>query len=418
MSNTKKARKTYKKIKNAKKTIKYGKYVFGLLSIEFLMIFMVLIMVLAIGGKAEDLNGEDMKIPEEHEKAYEKIQDSIKEVDMPIKYIFGTDFVLKEGSIEDDVVVKKENMSCFYYETKEDDKTKYKLYEEKEKDNVYDCLGWSNNEIKMFEVGLQLYTTYGSDSSDEVVFGGTFIRPTKSGSISNEFGGVDLSFAGGGHTGIDIANELNTPIYPSAPGEILSINYEPEGGNKVIIKHKINGKEFVTYYGHMSKLTTNYKVGDKVDVNDKIGLMGDTGQATGVHLHFEIMVDTQKNDHSKAVNPREYVDFPKLGESFKDRGNIAESHEDIMRLGGVKEEDYKHADFIVFKESSWNHLAVNSSSGAYGLCQALPGEKLATAGEDWKTNPVTQMKWCNTYAHERYGSWAEAEVFWRANEWW
>ena len=48
---------------------------------------------------------------------------------------------------------------------------------------------------------------------------------------------------------------------------------------------------------------------------------------------------------------------------------------------------------IVSHESGWNPSATNASSGAYGLVQALPGSKMASAGADWKTNPSTQIKW-------------------------
>lgn len=56
------------------------------------------------------------------------------------------------------------------------------------------------------------------------------------------------------------------------------------------------------------------------------------------------------------------------------------------------------------KESGWNHKASNPSSGAYGIPQALPGTKMATAGADWKTNPATQIKWGLGYIKGRYGT--------------
>ncbi|WP_175523912.1 transglycosylase SLT domain-containing protein, partial [Streptomyces sp. CAI-85] len=52
---------------------------------------------------------------------------------------------------------------------------------------------------------------------------------------------------------------------------------------------------------------------------------------------------------------------------------------------------------IVNHESSWNYQAVNPSSGAYGLFQALPAGKYASAGADWRTNPATQIKWGLNY---------------------
>ena len=59
---------------------------------------------------------------------------------------------------------------------------------------------------------------------------------------------------------------------------------------------------------------------------------------------------------------------------------------------------------IVERESRWRVDAVNRRSGAYGLPQALPGSKMARYGSDWRTNPVTQLRWMAGYVHGRYGS--------------
>ncbi|MFJ1971004.1 transglycosylase SLT domain-containing protein [Streptomyces sp. NPDC087903] len=72
---------------------------------------------------------------------------------------------------------------------------------------------------------------------------------------------------------------------------------------------------------------------------------------------------------------------------------------------------------IVQHESGWNVTAKNSSSGAYGLVQALPGSKMASAGSDWKTNAATQIKWGLDYMNSRYGSPAAAWSFWQSNGW-
>ncbi|MFE0038278.1 transglycosylase SLT domain-containing protein [Streptomyces sp. NPDC059015] len=74
-------------------------------------------------------------------------------------------------------------------------------------------------------------------------------------------------------------------------------------------------------------------------------------------------------------------------------------------------------DKIVSHESNWDHTATNASSGAYGLVQALPGGKMASAGADWKTNPKTQIEWGLDYMNERYGSPCGAWNFWQANHW-
>lgn len=72
---------------------------------------------------------------------------------------------------------------------------------------------------------------------------------------------------------------------------------------------------------------------------------------------------------------------------------------------------------IVDHESDWNYQAVNPSSGAYGLFQALPGSKMSSVGSDWQTNPATQIKWGLNYMNERYDSPCGAWSFWQANHW-
>jgi Transglycosylase SLT domain len=61
-------------------------------------------------------------------------------------------------------------------------------------------------------------------------------------------------------------------------------------------------------------------------------------------------------------------------------------------------------DKLFTKESHWNPLAQNKSSGAYGIPQALPGSKMAKIGADWQTNPVTQINWGLSYIKGRYGT--------------
>ncbi|MEU6972292.1 transglycosylase SLT domain-containing protein [Kitasatospora aureofaciens] len=72
---------------------------------------------------------------------------------------------------------------------------------------------------------------------------------------------------------------------------------------------------------------------------------------------------------------------------------------------------------IVSHESGWNVTATNPSSGSYGLGQALPASKMASAGADWKTNPATQIKWALDYMNTRYGSPNAAWAFWQNHHW-
>lgn len=99
--------------------------------------------------------------------------------------------------------------------------------------------------------------------------------------------------------------------------------------------------------------------------------------------------------------------------------SVSEQARDLMAQAGISSSDYEYAYAIINRESRWRPTVSNyNGSGAYGLCQALPGSKMATAGSDWKTNPVTQLKWCNSYAYSRYGSWRGAYDFWMRKHWW
>jgi len=75
------------------------------------------------------------------------------------------------------------------------------------------------------------------------------------------------------------------------------------------------------------------------------------------------------------------------------------------------------ADALITKESGWRVNATNPSSGAYGLPQALPGSKMASAGADWRTNPATQLRWMKSYVDSRYGGICGAWNHSQANNW-
>lgn len=98
--------------------------------------------------------------------------------------------------------------------------------------------------------------------------------------------------------------------------------------------------------------------------------------------------------------------------------NIPSDKQGVMAAAGIAKSDYTYVDYIISHESRWNASAMNARSGATGLCQALPGSKMVSAGSDWKTNPVTQLKWCNGYAKGRYGSWANAYSTWTRQKYW
>ena len=71
---------------------------------------------------------------------------------------------------------------------------------------------------------------------------------------------------------------------------------------------------------------------------------------------------------------------------------------------GFSESQFGCLDSLWERESHWNVYADNPTSSAYGIPQALPGSKMSSAGADWATNPVTQIRWGLGYIEDRYGS--------------
>jgi len=76
----------------------------------------------------------------------------------------------------------------------------------------------------------------------------------------------------------------------------------------------------------------------------------------------------------------------------------------LLLDAGFKIDQMPCLDKLWAKESGWNHKAQNSSSGAYGIPQALPGSKMSSVASDWRTNPATQIKWGLGYIKGRYGN--------------
>ena len=75
----------------------------------------------------------------------------------------------------------------------------------------------------------------------------------------------------------------------------------------------------------------------------------------------------------------------------------------LRRYGWVRRQ-FTYLDWLWNRESGWSPHAYNSASGAYGIPQAVPGKKMASAGPGWRTDPATQIRWGLGYIKQRYGS--------------
>lgn len=77
---------------------------------------------------------------------------------------------------------------------------------------------------------------------------------------------------------------------------------------------------------------------------------------------------------------------------------------ELVLARGWDESEFACLDALFSRESGWRVNAENKSSGAYGIPQALPGSKMATVADDWRTNPTTQITWGLNYITGRYGT--------------
>jgi hypothetical protein len=89
----------------------------------------------------------------------------------------------------------------------------------------------------------------------------------------------------------------------------------------------------------------------------------------------------------------------------------------LLAKYGFGQDQFTCLDSLYAGESGWDVHADNPSSSAYGIPQALPGEKMSSAGSDWANNPATQIKWGLGYIKGRYGTPCDAWGFKQGHGW-
>lgn len=131
----------------------------------------------------------------------------------------------------------------------------------------------------------------------------------------------------------------------------------------------------------------------------------------------EAKAEEERKEREKEEAERASRSSVRDASSFSAQGSYTVAEVKAMARQMIPASQFQCFSNIVDHESTWNYRAVNPSSGAYGLVQALPGSKMASAGADWQTNPATQIKWGLSYMDGRYGSPCGAWSFWQANRW-
>jgi uncharacterized protein YabE (DUF348 family) len=142
-------------------------------------------------------------------------------------------------------------------------------------------------------------------------------------------------------------------------------------------------------------------------------------------------IDTTKNERKviqEVVTTQPVAQITARGKAVQ----IPSDKQAVMAAAGIASSDYPYVDFIMSHESGWCPTKLQGQIGycppyapehipsglGYGIGQATPGTKMAPYGADWKTSPVTQLRWSIAYVKGRYGSWAAAYNYWQGHKNW
>jgi peptidoglycan hydrolase CwlO-like protein len=145
--------------------------------------------------------------------------------------------------------------------------------------------------------------SHASSSNVPPVTSGVFMRPAN-GPITSGFG--YRSFDNEFHPGIDIGKRGSVvPVVAAADGYVFRSYFSSSYGNVIFITHVINGQVYTTVYAHLEARLVGE--GQRVQKGQIIGYMGNTGESSGPHLHFELHRGQWNAAKSNAVNPLDYI---------------------------------------------------------------------------------------------------------------
>ncbi|AYM03153.1 phage tail tape measure protein [Levilactobacillus brevis] len=264
--------------------------------------------------------------------------------------------------------------------------------------------------------------------------------------------------AGATHDGVDFSGPLGSAIRAIHGGTVSRIGGVgiPDLGKVIIVKSDDGFQEIYQEFGGMGNIKVG--VGDTIKTGQRIATLGNL-VGTGSHSHVHIGVTKGNPLKKNMLSTSGWYDVTKMhGKSSgveksksKDAGveklfkqEIGKSalawiskrlhvdddsgsggtsaapsgsHKHWLEQAGIPASQFAAYNSIITPESGWNPTIHNPSSSAYGIPQALPGSKMASAGSDWKTNPITQLKWMKSYVNGRYGGIDKALAFRKVHGW-
>lgn len=212
------------------------------------------------------------------------------------------------------------------------------------------------------------------------------------------------------HDGTDIGAPNGTPVNAACSGIVVTAGPSTGFGDHFVVIDC--GGAVVTKYGHMD--SQHVEEGNQVAAGQQVGTVGSQGYSTGNHLHFIVATGGSTTDPEPFFADHGVI----LGKTPLDQlagGDPGGTAKEYAKSVVADDAEFMCLDLLWTNESNWNPHADNPTSSAYGIPQALPGEKMASAGADWKTNPRTQVTWGLGYITGRYGTPCKAWAFWQSN---
>lgn len=241
----------------------------------------------------------------ELQKTKEQAEQNLQTINDSIADLQKTNEQLVHAKLELNVKQNELNASLANEQAKKDEFIKQKEAAEKAKQEAAEKLKAEQEAASRaqqeatFQSNSTTNTTVSIPQSMPAVSSG-WNAPLASLNVSSGFGSRQdpTGFSGTQHDGIDLTGSYGTPVFASRSGSIASSGYDPSAGNYIIINH---GDGYYSYYLHLSSIVVG---GGSVSAGQTIGLMGTTGNSTGVHLHFGIATTPNWRGF---VNPAPYI---------------------------------------------------------------------------------------------------------------
>ncbi|GGE36445.1 peptidase M24 [Pullulanibacillus camelliae] len=220
----------------------------------------------------------------------------------------------KQGAeLEDKVMDKKEQAEVLTAQKQAAEKA-YQLWQEEEKKRKEEEAARKAAEKKAQQQSSSSSSASGTPShySQQTSSGGSGVIgwPVEGGYVTSGYGWRNLGGSQEFHDGIDIGKGAGTPIHAVADGVIARAYHSTSYGNCVFLTSYVNGKMMTSVYAHMAQYIVSQN--QVVHRGDVIGYMGASGEAEGVHLHFELyngpwQPDDGSTRHPGSVNPLNYL---------------------------------------------------------------------------------------------------------------